>query len=450
MRFYNITMNLLCWFGLVFTLVFVKQLFLEPVLAPGADGIWLGCIAAFLSYQLGIMPNQRALSLHNRGFGMNTKRLIELLDGHVTQGYVRKIPNPWFDDLFIYDYDMKAQFEKFWPEEVRMARGLVINTKREEIVARPMPKFFNLGELPECQAQNLPDETPELAEKMDGSLIIVWKNSANDFWRASTRGSFNSQQATEANRWLKQNAEDLERRGFLKPGWTYMFEYVGPENQIVVFYPKPSFNFITRIHNQTGRDISYEQAFDEAMEFDLNGIYFERKRVTAVDLHDMNVKNKEGYVARFSNGYRVKLKYQQYMLLHRIATGMSEKAIWEGLATGYRKFDLSNIPDEFQEWYNKKVWVFKDSWNEIYEEAYAFIEKNVGEDIKPPANRKDPAWRKFKSELAKQTTGLSPLVRCVVFAMIEGHNYSKIIWDALEPKNGKTMFQEINITKENS
>lgn len=373
---------------------------------------------------------------------MNTKRLIELLECHVTSGFVKKIPSPLQGGLVIYDYEMKAQFEKFWPEEVRMARGLVV-ANGEEIVGRPIPKFFNLGELPESQAQNLPDEVPELSEKMDGSLIIVWKNPFNQFWTASTRGSFNSPQAVEANRWLRRDWEKI--KGFFKEGWTYLFEYTGPDNQIVVFYDKPQFNYITRVNNQTGKDISYDEAWEDVIGYGIPPIPFMRKRVTSIDLHDKSVKNKEGYVARFSNGYRVKLKYTQYMLMHRIATGMSERAIWEGLMTGHQKFDMSNIPDEFKAWYDEKVRGFQDAYDAVYEEASAWIEKNVGEGIKPPEYRRSVQWRAFKSRVARDAAGLSPLVKAVVFSMIEGNDWPAIIWKSLEPKNAKTKFQEQNM-----
>ena len=68
----------------------------------------------------------------------------------------------------IWDYTQKTQAHRHWTPETRMCRGLV-TTATGEIVSRPFPKFFNLGEepLPEGLGQ------PLVYEKVDGSLIVV-------------------------------------------------------------------------------------------------------------------------------------------------------------------------------------------------------------------------------------------------------------------------------------
>jgi putative RNA ligase len=54
---------------------------------------------------------------------------------------------------------------------------------------------------------------------------------------------------------------------------------------------------------------------------------------------------------RFANGFRVKVKGQRYMELHRIMTGVSTRTIREYLSEK-KSFDdmLAIVPDEFAQW----------------------------------------------------------------------------------------------------
>ncbi len=45
----------------------------------------------------------------------------------------------------------------------------------------------------------------------------------------------------------------------------------------------------------------------------------------------MQIDQKEGFIIRFDNGFRVKIKFAEYVRLHRIITQVSSKTIWEHL-----------------------------------------------------------------------------------------------------------------------
>jgi len=108
------------------------------------------------------------------------------------------------DDLTIYNYSNRAVFEKMWNEFTLAARGLVLRDTGE-IVARPWKKFFNLGEIVDHQ---LPSETPELAKKYDGSLLIVFHDGS--MWRCCTRGCWDNYQCQFGNEWIGKNSQKLE------------------------------------------------------------------------------------------------------------------------------------------------------------------------------------------------------------------------------------------------
>ena len=68
-------------------------------------------------------------------------------------------------------------------------------------------------------------------------------------------------------------------------------------------------------------------------------------------LKDMIKDNEEGFVVRFFNGDRVKIKGDEYIRLHKIMTNLSTTGVWEVLSSGGEMDDLiKDVPDEF---YNK-------------------------------------------------------------------------------------------------
>lgn len=69
------------------------------------------------------------------------------------------------EDLYIYNYTQKAQFDRMWNETTMACRGLIMNGKGG-IIARPFNKFFNYGEY----QGEIPSGEFEITEKMDGSL----------------------------------------------------------------------------------------------------------------------------------------------------------------------------------------------------------------------------------------------------------------------------------------
>ena len=105
-------------------------------------------------------------------------------------------------DLRIFNYTAKCQWEKSWDEVTLSARGLVVDGEGN-IVARCLPKFFNMSELDEAKIPNLPFD---VLEKEDGSMIqLFWYK---DQWVVSSRGSFTSDHAGWAWEILNEKYQD--------------------------------------------------------------------------------------------------------------------------------------------------------------------------------------------------------------------------------------------------
>src|SRR5262249_54439112 len=64
--------------------------------------------------------------------------------------------------------------------------------------------------------------------------------------------------------------------------------------------------------------------------------------------------NREGLVAWFpAADVRVKIKYDEYVRLHRIVTGLNGRAVWERLVAGEDAY--ADVPDEFHAWVSDVV-----------------------------------------------------------------------------------------------
>lgn len=71
------------------------------------------------------------------------------------------------DQLYIFCYSPKCQYEKFWTPLTLSMRGMVLG-REGEVIGQCLPKFFNLSEVPETRAENLPRESYEIFTKLDG------------------------------------------------------------------------------------------------------------------------------------------------------------------------------------------------------------------------------------------------------------------------------------------
>jgi len=243
------------------------------------------------------------------------------------------------DDLWILNYTPECQFSKAWDKVTLQCRGLIMNAQGH-VVARPFRKFFNFSEHSDSSLPPIPVGSPFKAfEKMDGSLGIAYVSSRG--WEISTRGSFESDQAKYATNLLHTKYSHLVPK--LNPGWTYLFEIIYPENRIVVDYGKEEkLVLLGVVMTLTGHEIPLLPLFAD-LGFPLPQVF------EAQDLESLprDTQNFEGYVVRFDNGLRVKVKLDDYVRLHKLMTGITPNRVWEMLASGQNvRAAIAELPDE--------------------------------------------------------------------------------------------------------
>lgn len=335
-------------------------------------------------------------------------------------------------DLLIHNYTPVCQYSKAWDELTLMCRGLITDLKGT-IVARPFPKFFNLSEhegheVSAHEGFRLPpinwQQDFTAVKKYDGSLGILYAAGPkieSPSLHLATRGSFTSEQALRGTQILHEKQYHTYT---FDPNCTYLFEIIFPTNRIVVDYDDmEDLVLLDVIETATGRGLPHDMLSEIAL--DIGCPVAERIPATAETLQTIaasNNTNEEGYVVRFEDGTRVKIKFEEYVRLHRLVTGVSTKSIWESLANGQGVEELlDRVPDEFNAWVRGTVSDLQSHYDDVLARAQSLVE-----DLRSRLG--DAPQKEYALEIVKHAD-LAP----TAFALMKGKDPAPIIWKMLKP-----------------
>lgn len=228
-------------------------------------------------------------------------------------------------------------------EMLRECRGIAFSNKTGEVVSRPFHKFFNYGEKPECSYKMVKDLSFSAEPKLDGSMIRAirldykFDGVYHDYVLATRAGvtdhSIKAQNyiTPEINRFI------LHR---LMVNQTPIFEFIGPENINVLYYPQGGLKLLAVRDNLTGEYVKRENILElesiESVPFSLDFVK---------DTHE--AKGIEGYVLVTEDGqHRMKVKTDDYCMMHRAKDQAStERAVLEVFFSNKWDDFFSILPD---------------------------------------------------------------------------------------------------------
>lgn len=346
--------------------------------------------------------------------------LDELLDA-IDAGDVRVQTHPEFPELKIFNYSEEVQYRNKWNKITLACRGLILNAKTGDVIARPWEKFFNFGQMDNRIESTAP---VEVTDKMDGSLGILYM-TPDDQWAIATRGSFASEQAAHATEVLNRRYYDfLSGLNTYFPNGvdcTILFEIVYPANRIVVNYgDMDDIVLLGGVHKEYGHYFGPTE---------IKSVYGWSGPVTEVWKFDSFVdalsfpdrEGKEGVVIRSGRNI-VKLKQADYVELHRIVTNLSPKTIWEMMGEGKTVADIcAGIPDEFHKYVEDIGNTLLEQASEIKYEALIDYNNVVMEAGK--SDRRAFAQRAVKSKY-----------RALLFQMFDERPVTHSIWKMVKPR----------------
>lgn len=348
---------------------------------------------------------------------------MDELRNAIAIGDIRTQNHPEFPELIIANYCEEVQFRNRWNKITLACRGLILNVRTGEVVARPWEKFFNLGQMDNRIESNAP---VEVTDKMDGSLGILYRRPDGEL-AIATRGSFASEQAIHATKVFNL----IYKRHVYGPyadSNTCLFEIIYPDNRIVVNYEgMDDLVMLGSVHKQYGW---YEGPVQAAGSLSWKGpqteVFYADDFVSAISLPER--KGMEGVVIRSGNKM-VKLKQADYVELHRIVTNLSPKTVWEMLVQGKTASDIcSQIPDEFHKYVEDIVDDLRAQFTGI--KMSATIDFN---QVKYKLWNGDPdansiSRRQWAMEIQKcDNPGL-------LFSLLDGKPIDDTIWKMIKPR----------------
>lgn len=361
--------------------------------------------------------------------GVTEDEFIEkyLQTGLVTEGIHKTLP------LNIFCYSRKAVHENLWDSVTSKCRGIVIDRETDEVIARPFEKFHNYGS-PQSEG-TLFDirQQPYVWEKVDGFMVTAFKYRGE--WHAASKSSFHSIHAKWATAELRRHANDFPE------GFTPMFEGLHPDLRIVVDYGKrKELVMLALINIEEGgellpeilREYATKNGYSAPVDYKLT-----LEQAKDYSRGECERASEEGYVLTWYQPagppVRLKMKFIEYLRLHRMVCGVSPKRIWETMSNPAFKADLEEYLNNSTPWFagfvRKWVKALQTRFDELQQAATEVYMRTVhdmaprhlsGEFANLGAFRKAYALEFCKPENEK--------IRAILFAMLDGKDASVVIW----------------------
>ena len=358
-----------------------------------------------------------------------TEEEIKELQLEIDGGWINVNKHPEFD-LWIYNYSKSTQYSWRWNKYTSQCRGLILDANGC-LVAKGFDKFFTYDQLvAEGMENTIPNGEPfDLYEKVDGSLGVLY------FWGGvpymSTRGSFVSEMAIEANKWLRTKYKDI----YFNPNYSYNFEIIYPENRIVVDYENNrGLVLLAVMENETRKERRiYGEEFDGLVEGGIKRVkiyngYDDWKEIMEVFKDE---KNFEGFVVHFLNSnFRVKMKLDWYKQISYVMQNFTKKTIWKMFRDGKDvEGVVADIDDEFYPLVKVFVEELTSEYNALrgkYDDLHKKFDDHMSAEYPFGYYVKDYAVE-LKKYVTTDEFGF-------IMSIHQGKDISQYLWRRLEPK----------------
>jgi RNA ligase len=297
---------------------------------------------------------------------------LDKLKQHCEHNLVRVITSPRFPGIIMLHYTEAAQWDKAWNTFNRMCRGLIVHLPTQKVLAYPLNKFHNLDEVPETDYEVLKDKKDfEVSEKLDGSMLIRFCDPNTGKYHLTTKGSLDSEHGLYATELMG----DRFQESWLEP-YTLMFELISKKFQIVIDYPKkgyPEGLYLIGVRQHWSNKLfTYNevQSMAEALKIPTVKTYEFESLDKLIEKAKELPFTEEGYVIRFQDGLRVKLKGTAYLRAHRFISHLSDRNLLEACSEGVDKTLIEVCPEELREEVSGKISYYKKRATELTNTCY--------------------------------------------------------------------------------
>jgi RNA ligase len=227
-------------------------------------------------------------------------------------------------DLFLDPFEEGiSSTEKNIRNLLREMRGIIFCSYSGDILRRPLHKIKNIGESEEVRYENIDlSQKHWLEPKLDGTMIAPFYSDGAIIWGTKRVDLEFHDIITAAvyDDYYPFVHKCLER------GMTPIFEYISPDNQIVLEYSKFALVLLAIRHNKTGIYLTRNEmkrmlyphptiAVNTVLDSELDDALLK-------DIY--NATDIEGYILCFNDGRKYKIKSDWYVNLHRAKSDIEE------------------------------------------------------------------------------------------------------------------------------
>ena len=270
------------------------------------------------------------------------------------------------DNLALFEYSIESDFTD---PVVQEARGIIIDLNTLKVVCWPFRKFGNWNE---SYVDEIDWSSARVQEKIDGSIIKLWYY--NNKWNWSTNGSIYAKDAkvntihTFQDLILRANNYKNIKFDKLNKNYTYIFELVSPENQVVIKYKDYKLYHLGTRDNTTGQEYDININIDKPKTYGLDSI---GACLSTVDCLNGRTVEYEGFVVVDKDYHRIKVKTPEYVAFHyaRNNGNLSKKRAIELIQSN---MDLDDIYEVFPD-FKHVVLYYQYKISEFYFEVNLFM-----------------------------------------------------------------------------
>lgn len=317
-----------------------------------------------------------------------------------------------------------------WDEEEKWFRSVIVDDKGN-ILSCSFPKFGNYGEFRgdtnKLKKALRDGKTVRFSQKEDGSLCIRSVINGNVILR--TRGTLYGGQASDdgtpsyGDRFKKVVKEKYPI--LLDPLWmndvTLLFEYVSPDNRVVLSYKESDLVFIGGVYHKPLKLFQWSELKEIANENNLNLVKLHTLPNKPEDIiKEIQTWKIEGVVARTNDDQTlVKIKSAFYLAHHRMKFQMNYSRLVDIVQTANIENE-KNLLDVFKEF--DYDWEVLESVKEIYKrikesqekvEDWVLYARNRYKEILKdlPNHVSDKVYRKlFAAEVSREEKHIKSMI----------------------------------------
>lgn len=349
---------------------------------------------------------------------------LKILDDYVDRGLLRRAEN---EDLVQYNYTEMVNNHPeglLWDEITTFNRGNIYEKKTGLLIAKAMPKFMNFGQYSEQeQNQFLNENNFTVTEKMDGCLGILYKYKGKIM--CNSRGSFDSYVTDK----IKELLPKYKLLNTLLNYQCMNVEVISPETKIIVDYgDEENLYLITGYLNKDWSEYTKEN-------LDMISKVTYIPRVSEVNMSWEELLSwaktanyeKEGFVVKFDNGQRVKIKSEDYLRIAKFKCKLTKHMIWK-----LWKNDIYQGTDSVGEY-------MKDVPDELYKIAENYLEEvgiNLFNLTQKALQLHEDTKHIPQKELAQYMKDHPNELNSCLFSIRNGKPVDKYLIKLVEPEQG--------------